>query len=343
MAIFSGTDGNDTLTGTAESDRFLPSLGNDIIDGGDGNDILDFTGADFPFRAPITFAIGTDFVRAGPPPAPPQEVGLSEVIQRDRTITLRSVETIIAPLGESNTLSGALISNRGAGLIVDLEAKRATGFSDLFGILSFRVENFGNISGGFYDDTLVGDRNDNIIEGGSGRDILSGGDGNDRLFGGDNFSAFGGTSKNEALDGGRGNDILQGATAEGTSFPAERDVLTGGQGADTFVLGDRTTSFYKDNSGPSYENYAIISDLSRRDTIQLSAQDTYGIKLNRNGFNLSVINKGQPDAIAQVTYSGPGVRSQFTQFVNGLPKTNGISTFAIASGEELVDGILAGL
>lgn len=40
MTIYTGTDGDDTLTGTAADDKFLPKLGDDMVDGEQGRDSL---------------------------------------------------------------------------------------------------------------------------------------------------------------------------------------------------------------------------------------------------------------------------------------------------------------
>jgi Ca2+-binding RTX toxin-like protein len=335
MAIFNGTDGNDNLIGTPEDDRFFISDGQDLIDGGDGIDILDFSTLR---RQPITLTLGVDFVRPGPPPAPPQPVAINRITQGGRTIEFRNIETIIAPAGQENTLVSGIIANRGAGSIVDLEARTISAFSDLVAV-DLRVENFRNVTGTFFGDTLVGDRRDNILIGGSGIDVLSGAGGNDRLFGGDNFDARA-TSGVEVLDGGSGNDILRGAGDDRTSTPTERDILTGGTGADTFVFAQVGDSFDYQDFGSNRFSFAEISDFGRRDTIQLSSQLTYQIQLKSKGFNLSVLVDGNADLIAQVNVVGTGVRSRVAQFVNGLPDR---ATFTIGAGEELVDGLLAGV
>jgi len=47
MAVYTGTDGNDTLIGSADDDTINGGAGADVLYGGDGNDSLDGgTGAD---------------------------------------------------------------------------------------------------------------------------------------------------------------------------------------------------------------------------------------------------------------------------------------------------------
>ena len=71
------------------------------------------------------------------------------------------------------------------------------------------------------DDTLRGMQGDDWIFGGEGDDTLEGGEGDDTLLGGEGA---------DTLDGGEGDDMLIGG--EGA------DTLTGGAGADTFVFGE---------------------------------------------------------------------------------------------------------
>jgi Ca2+-binding RTX toxin-like protein len=101
-------------------------------------------------------------------------------------------------------------------------------------------------SGGWGNDTIYG---------GSGYDYMLGGSGNDQLVSADG---------NDYLVGGRGNDTLTG----GFGMPEENDydTVTGGTGADLFVLGfDYGCAYIGDD-------YATITDFSRRqgDKIQVA-------------------------------------------------------------------------
>jgi hypothetical protein len=75
-----------------------------------------------------------------------------------------------------------------------------------------------------------------------------------------------GTTANDVITGGSGNDKLSGVLASGTSAAAlgrrQMDVLTGGLGADIFVLGDARGVFYNDGSNGNLgaADYARITD-----------------------------------------------------------------------------------
>lgn len=76
-----------------------------------------------------------------------------------------------------------------------------------------------------YDDVIYGGGGNDIIYGYAGDDTLYGEDGNDWLFGG---------KGKDTLNGGAGNDWL----FTGDLRDHEGDILTGGSGADTFVIGE---------------------------------------------------------------------------------------------------------
>lgn len=114
------------------------------------------------------------------------------------------------------------------------------------------------IDGTIYDDNLMATATDNFIFGDAGNDTISGADsddildgwsGNDSLTGssGDDFLL--GYTGNDSLMGGVGIDFLIGEAGDDllngygqTNF--EYDYLSGGVGADTFVLGDVSSAFY---------------------------------------------------------------------------------------------------
>ncbi|MCU0567512.1 MAG: hypothetical protein MUF49_13055 [Oculatellaceae cyanobacterium Prado106] len=340
-----GNSSNNQLWGRGGDDWFTDSEGNDRIEGGDGTDTLRYFGSE-----PITLqlAIRPTLVQSDLDPTVQRRVGVSFIQDSGGGNEITQIERIIAPLDVNNRIDASkLASVRGGQLTADLEAQSVSISSDLFDTLQFTVENFVDVTGTVRADQISGDSADNLLEGKEGLDTLLGRDGNDRLIGGGNLEIS--ISGNpEILNGGRGNDILQGAVAQGFNF-RERDDLTGGSGADTFILGNRRNgSFYKSPSGQERErDFAKITDLQSRDTIQLASTETYVIQLRKSGFALSVIvnnAQGQPeqDLIAQVEYARPGLAKKFTRFVDALSPQATTATFQITAGEELAADILLG-
>lgn len=121
---------------------------------------------------------------------------------------------------------------------------------------------YGNdyLSGSSGNDTLIGGKN-GFITGDNGRDTLYGGSGNDSLRGGGGTDYLYGNSGNDTLSGQDGNDYLSGYGGS-----SEIDYLSGGKGADRFVLGSASNVYY--NEG--YSSRAIIKDFDSSDVIQLS-------------------------------------------------------------------------
>ncbi len=95
-----------------------------------------------------------------------------------------------------------------------------------------------HLIGGEGDDTLIGGAGDDTLEGGWGDDLLVANGGNNVLMGGAGDDTLVGaaldaegadTSGQSFLNGGAGNDLL---------IAGQSDIVSGGEGDDTFALGD---------------------------------------------------------------------------------------------------------
>ena len=130
--------------------------------------------------------------------------------------------------------------------LIDLDSDSSYG--------SISQSNSKNVLGNSSNNLLVGSSSANAIQGFAGDDYLAGNSGADSLTGG---------SGDDFLAGGTGDDSLVGGSSSADA--TEYDNLQGGQGADTFVIGDRTNIFYEGNG------YATITDFSKSedDLIQL--------------------------------------------------------------------------
>ncbi|MBD3881956.1 hypothetical protein IFO70_09330 [Phormidium tenue FACHB-886] len=110
------------------------------------------------------------------------------------------------------------------------------------------------------------------LNGGGGNDSLDGGIDNDRLIGG---------AGDDVLVGGVGGVYQEFSGSVNDPVPkrkGEVDRLTGGEGRDTFVLGDVKQVYYASNQlrGSDGDDYAIITDFTDGDdTIQLKGGTRY--------------------------------------------------------------------
>ncbi|MEM8809344.1 MAG: beta-propeller fold lactonase family protein [Cyanobacteria bacterium P01_G01_bin.38] len=159
------------------------------------------------------------------------------------------------------------------------------------------------------DDVLKAGKGQDTVYGGNGADNLWGQNGNDKLFGeadddhlrgnnGDDV-LIGGLG-NDTVNGGQGDDLLIGAQVESlTPGAGEVDIYKGGQGADTFVLGDALSVHYDDGNSSSlgFGDYGLIQDfkLNQQDVIRLhGSADLY--ELGSIQGNTVIFYKGEEQA-----------------------------------------------
>jgi len=210
-----GLGGNDTLWGGGGADRLSGALGrdtrhggrdDDVLMGGGGDDFLDGgTGADT-----LVGGAGNDRLTAA---------------FRDEAIG-----TVNDERGEGNLLYGGSGNDSLGGDNGDDRLFGEDDSDDLSGAAGNDTlhggEGADRLYGSTGDDELLGGLGDDSLEGGAGSDLLSGGAGNDTLVGGTLSSAV---DAMDTLVGGGGRDWLRVRGGE----PA---VMTGGTGADSFIL-----------------------------------------------------------------------------------------------------------
>jgi hypothetical protein len=120
-----------------------------------------------------------------------------------------------------------------------------------------------NLIGTNQDDSLDGTEGNDNISGQQGKDTLNGWGGDDTLFGGEGKDELIGGTGDDIL-GGQGNeenspDILNGVDPNAVNpGRGEIDTLTGGNGPDTFVLGDANNVYYNNFD----YNYSFQTDFN---------------------------------------------------------------------------------
>jgi Ca2+-binding RTX toxin-like protein len=143
------------------------------------------------------------------------------------------------------------------------------------------------------DDRLKGGQGDDRIKGGKGDDFISGGQGNDFLSGGQGDDVIMGGAGNDVVLGGQGDDVLFGGQP-GTPGTLEKDILSGGDGRDRFVLydSDADRTFY---TGFGDADYADILDFTAEDKLVLGAGESYSF--SQNGNNAEIFSNGDLVAV----------------------------------------------
>jgi Ca2+-binding RTX toxin-like protein len=342
----SPTPFNDNLIGDENidfgiiDDIFDGSAGNDTIDGLTGSDTVDYSS----FDGAVTIKPQGEVAKEG---------GFTD--------QLRSMESIIGNQNKINTVD-ASTATTGA-LNVDLSAVvnnlKISGIPGLPNPLVFSIENFTNVTGGQNNDVITGNNDNNTLAGGAGDDTIGGlggndllrglngndalrggngadsvfgGQGGDTLSGGSDADTLTGDAGNDALYGGSGVDVLTGTNARSRGV-GEVDFLSGGTGADQFVLGDTRGSYYLGNGA---NDFARIIDFSSNDQFvlgTLQANQVYQSQSTADGFNLFVRDTTAPassrDLIANVRRNTSGFNK------NALDATAGDPTDSIENTNEL--------
>jgi Ca2+-binding RTX toxin-like protein len=112
-----------------------------------------------------------------------------------------------------------------------------------FQAANLATDDFYNITGSDYNDTLTGGGVADTLIGGRGDDSLVGNAGNDSLLGGDRNDTLLGGAGNDRLDGGSGDDRLDGVAGTDTLFGNDgTDTLLGGTGSDSLDGGSGNDS-----------------------------------------------------------------------------------------------------
>ena len=197
-----GDGGNDLIQVTSLID-------NDVFDGGDGIDTIDWNGSS---ESGATFDL---------------DGGTATEIFGLRTEIMRGFENLFGT-DNADIIFGSSVANRLAGREGD-DVIRGMEGDDVIngeGGDDFLQGGAGNdvINGGFGIDRLQGLDGDDLLSGGPDNDSLVGGFGIDTLFGGGGDDLLAGNPGNDTLAGGAGNDAAFGG--------ADDDDLNGGGGDD---------------------------------------------------------------------------------------------------------------
>ena len=128
------------------------------------------------------------------------------------------------------------------------------------GDILVRIE---DLYGSNFDDTLIGDQNDNRLDGGKGNDILKGGGGIDTLIGGDGDDVLEIDSFHDQVEGGAGSDTLMFRSDYGVDINLGAGVVMSINGYHSHHY--RSTIEGVENVlGTQYDDWIIGSDVANK-------------------------------------------------------------------------------
>ncbi|MGD1918343.1 MAG: calcium-binding protein [Pleurocapsa sp.] len=259
--VFFALEGNDTLNGEGGNDIFYGYQGNDSLVGGSGDDSL-YGNED---NDTLKGGIGNDELSGG---------SGDDTLFGESSFATVAIDTLRGGEGADLFILGDyhdnLYGNAGEGdyaLIKDLQANDTIRLD--YGTYDFVASPIDGVTGtAIYEGTeLIA-----VLEGVNSADLDATNTGFFTNVTGFRSPIINGTPGDDSLYGETGDDIIYGhegndtIVGAGSSSSVEIDCLTGGEGADVFVLGGFHDNYY-DNAGD--EDYALIKDLRSNDIIRL--------------------------------------------------------------------------
>lgn len=280
MAVFNGTEDNDSILGGIDPDALYGYAGNDTLDGSSGSDTLDggpgidtyygSSGNDIFYVSDISELVFEEL-----------DDGTDLVVTTSNFYLYANIENLNLAsgagniFGVGNDLSNIINGNEGNNLLL------GGGDGDVIGGHGGNDVIFGEtgndlLDGGAGIDYIAGGIGNDSIAGNLGADEIYGEDGDDLLIGGDNDFVT------DIIVGGNGNDTIDGQNGLG-----DYDIMNGGAGNDSYYVdtpadltfeaaGEGTDTVFANINGAGYYLYAFVENL----TLQGSTPFGVGNDLN---------------------------------------------------------------
>jgi Ca2+-binding RTX toxin-like protein len=192
VGLMAGDSANNYLYGGAGNDTMLGGAGNDTINGGSGMDTANYSS----LGGLVSLGALGVLNKGG--------LGVDSLV---------GIETIVGSslLGDTVDLSAAISS--GTVVVSGTSTNLTSGQVTVNGTgaplpLSFTVQQFENVIGSNFNDTITGDAANNSLNGGAGNDTIVGGLGGDTLIGGLGNDVFKYSSVAESIAGVTSRDTI---------------------------------------------------------------------------------------------------------------------------------------
>ena len=296
-----GGAGDDTMIGGAQSNWFVRDSAGDSIDGGAGDGIISEING-YTLEADFTNLVLGNGATTG--------TGNSV----NNSLTGNSLNNTLNGGGGADTLMGGIgndyyLINSDDDVVIEASG-RGTDTIEFSGFASYTlVNNVERLVLGAVAVHGTGNSLNNTLTGNASNNSLFGGAGNDSIF------------------GGAGNDTLTGANG---SVRNEIDTLTGGSGADWFVLGNSSGTYYNDALSSQFgtTDYALITDFNTtEDRLVLKSGSYYFTPDSGGGYQdlYMVTSEFRNEMIARL--QGVPSLSAGTFFSSSSPLANLNTTF----------------
>lgn len=255
---------NILLVGSPKNDQLQAKIGDDLVSGFEGDDFLDS-------------ASGNDLILAGDGNDTAVGQDGDDLILggsgKDELLGAKGIDLILGEAGNDNIFGGPGVDNLLGGDGDDI-ITGGSGDDKILGEANFSETGNDRIFGGDGNDDISGVGGNDYVFGGKGDDRVFGGFDDDQVFGEDGNDTVVGSVGNDYINGGLGDDVIIGSNPflRIPGFEAfERDEMLGGEGKDTFVLGDAGGLYYDNQGGTAnVSDAALIVDFNlKEDVIQL--------------------------------------------------------------------------
>ena len=232
------------ISGTNQDDIFRGNSDDNVLEGNDGNDIIYGGEGNDTLDGGNEFDT-IDYTEFGEA-ITLTPVGVIEKANGQSDLVV-GVERIVGAIAESNKIDASSAPGDTVSLDVDLSSEQVKVKNiPVLGEQDFQVVNFRHVSGTNQADRIIGDSNDNILEGNGGDDTLIG------------------SNQNYYSD--------------------EIDILTGGSGADKFVLGDSVEAYYQ---GDSFARITDFDSVEGDQLVAFGAAEDYTVSEFEGGTNVA--------------------------------------------------------